>query len=108
MMYMPDAVRATLELMEADAKQITIRSGYNIGAISFSPREIAAEIKKHIPRFTVGYQPDFRQQIADTWPQSIDDSTARRDWGWQPQYDLAEMTRDMLTNLKNLKKPVLA
>jgi nucleoside-diphosphate-sugar epimerase len=107
MMYMPDAVRATLELMEADTKRITIRSGYNIGAISFSPREIAAEIKKHIPQFTVGYQPDFRQQIADTWPQSIDDSTARHDWGWQPQYDLAAMTRDMLTNLKKMRKPVL-
>jgi len=107
MMYMPDAVRAALELMDADATRITVRSSYNIGAVSFSPREVAAEIKKHLPGFAVQYQPDFRQQIADSWPQSIDDSIARRDWGWQPQFDLPTMTEDMLTNLKRLKKAEL-
>jgi nucleoside-diphosphate-sugar epimerase len=107
MMYMPDAVRAALELMEADVRKISIRSSYNISAVSFSPREIAAEISKHLPRFTVQYRPDFRQQIADSWPQNIDDTTARFDWGWQPEYDLAGMTKDILTNLKRLKKAAL-
>ncbi len=107
MMYMPDAVQAALQLMEADAGKITIRSSYNIGAISFSPEEVASEIKKHLPEFRIGYQPDFRQQIADSWPQSIDDSVARRDWGWQPQYDLPSMTKDILTNLKRKKNPAL-
>jgi nucleoside-diphosphate-sugar epimerase len=107
MMYMPDAVQAALQLMEADAARITIRSAYNIGAISFSPEEVAAEIKKHLPDFRIGYQPDFRQQIADSWPQSIDDSAARHDWNWQPQYDLPSMTKDILTNLKQKKNPAL-
>ena len=99
MMYMPDAIKATIELMEADANKISVRTSYNLAAISFSPKEIAAEIKKHIPDFTIDYKPDYRQQIADSWPQSIDDSVARKDWGWQHEYDLSRMTRDMLNNL---------
>ena len=100
MMYMPDAIRATIELMEADASKLTIRSSYNIGAMSFSPKEIAAEIKKHLPDFTIDYKPDSRQQIADSWPKSIDDSRAKTDWGWQPEYDIKRMTEEMLENLK--------
>ena len=99
MMYMPDAIRATIELMEADAKSIKVRTSYNLSGMSFSPKEIAAEIKKHIKDFTTVYVPDYRQAIADSWPQSIDDSVARQDWNWKEDYDLAEMTRDMLKNL---------
>lgn len=99
MMYMPDAIRATIELMEAPADKLTVHTSYNLSAISFSPKEITAEIKKHIPEFETIYNPDYRQQIADSWPQSIDDSVARHDWGWQPEYDLAEMTKDMLEQL---------
>jgi nucleoside-diphosphate-sugar epimerase len=100
MMYMPDAIRATIELMEAPAEKVKIRSSYNLGGISFDPAQIAAEIKKHIPEFTITYKPDFRQAIADSWPRSIEDSRAREDWGWKPKYDLASMTKDMLDNLK--------
>jgi nucleoside-diphosphate-sugar epimerase len=99
MMYMPDAIRATIELMEAPVDKISVRTSYNVAALSFSPKEIAAEIKKHIPDFAIGYEPDYRQKIANSWPQSIDDSVARADWGWKPDYDLARMTRDMLENL---------
>ena len=99
MMYMPDAIRATIELMEAPKEKISIRTSYNVAAISFSPEEIAAEIKKHIPEFTIDYKPDYRQGIAESWPQSIDDSVARRDWGWKPEFDLSAMTEDMLDNL---------
>ena len=100
MMYMPDAIRATIELMEADADKISIRTSYNISGMSFSPKEIASEIKKHIPGFTVTYEPDYRMEIAESWPQSIDDSVAKRDWEWEPKYDLCTMTTDMITNLK--------
>jgi nucleoside-diphosphate-sugar epimerase len=100
MMYMPDAIRATIELMEAPSEKITIRTSYNVAAISFSPQEIAAEIKKHIPEFRMNYTPDYRQAIANSWPQSIDDSVAKNDWRWKPEYDLAAMTKDMLENLK--------
>ena len=100
MMYMPDAIRATIELMESPAGKISVRTSYNIAAISFSPGEIAAEIKKHIPGFTVSYAPDYRQAIADSWPQSIDDSMARKDWGWKHEYDLSGITADMLLNLQ--------
>jgi nucleoside-diphosphate-sugar epimerase len=99
MMYMPDAIRATIELMEAPAEKIRIRTSYNISAMSFSPAEIAAEIARHRPGFGISYQPDYRQSIADSWPQSIDDSVARADWGWKHEYDLARMTADMLENL---------
>ena len=99
MMYMPDAIRATLELMEAPNDNISVRTSYNVAALSFSPKEIGAEIKKHIPEFEMSYKPDYRQVIADSWPQSIDDSVARADWGWKHDYDLPMMTSDMLENL---------
>ncbi len=101
MMYMPDAIRATIELMEAPASSISVRTSYNVSAMSFSPEEIGAEIKKHIPDFTMSYAPDYRQEIADSWPKSIDDSVARSDWGWKPEYNLEKMTLDMLTNLQS-------
>lgn len=100
MMYMPDAIRATIELMEAPKESVKIRSSYNLGAMSFSPKEIAAEIGKHIPGFKISYEPDYRQQIADGWPGSIDDEAARKDWGWKHEFDLEKMTGDMLKNLK--------
>lgn len=100
MMYMPDAIRATLELMEAPADKIKVRTSYNLAGMSFAPAEVAAEIQKLIPDFSVRYKPDFRQQIADTWPNSIDDSAARNDWGWKPEYDLAGMTADMVRHLR--------
>lgn len=100
MMYMEDAIRATIDLMEAPAEKVKIRSAYNVAGISFNPEEIAASIRKHIPAFSISYQPDFRQAIADSWPQSIDDARAREDWGWQPNYDLDKMTTVMLENLK--------
>ena len=100
MMYMEDAIRATVSIMEADEKDIKIKSSYNLSAISFNPEEISESIKKYIPEFTISYEPDFRQAIADSWPSSIDDSKARNDWGWQHQYSLDEMTEKMLTNLK--------
>lgn len=99
MMYMPDAIRATLELMDAPADKISIRTSYNISAMSFSPTQIAEEIKKHMPDFSISYKPDYRQAIADSWPASIDDRVARNDWGWKHEYDLEKMTKDMLDNL---------
>lgn len=104
MMYMPDAIRATIELMETDAAKITVRSSYNISAMSFSPKEIAGEIQKHIPGFSIHYKPDSRQNIANSWPKSIDDSRAKEDWNWKPEYDIAGMTEDMITNLKSTVK----
>ncbi|HRD57971.1 MAG TPA: NAD-dependent epimerase/dehydratase family protein [Ferruginibacter sp.] len=100
MMYMPDAIRATIELMEAPKEKISIRTSYNIASMSFSPKEIAGEIKKHIPEFEISFAPDYRQEIANSWPQSIDDSVARSDWGWKHEYDLSLMTKDMLENLE--------
>jgi nucleoside-diphosphate-sugar epimerase len=99
MMYMPDAIRATIELMEADASKISIRTSYNISGMSFSPKEIAAEIKNHIPDFSINYKPDYRQAIADSWPQSIDDTVARNDWGWKEEFALERMVKDMFDNL---------
>lgn len=99
MMYMSDAIRATVNLMEAPPEKVKIRTSYNLAGFSFTPSELASEIQKHIPGFSMAYQPDFRQQIADSWPDSIDDSEARNDWGWEPEYDLASMTVDMLRNL---------
>ncbi|MFZ5552526.1 MAG: NAD-dependent epimerase/dehydratase family protein [Bacteroidota bacterium] len=101
MMYMDDAIRATIELMQADASKLTVWSSYNLAGISFTPAGIAAEIKKHIPSFTVTYKPDFRQTIADSWPKSIDDSVAMRDWGWKPDFDLGTMVEIMLKNIQN-------
>lgn len=102
MMYIPDVIRAILELMAADPAAITIRSSYNITAVSFSAAELVAEIQRHLPHFTCDYQPDFRQAIADSWPSVIDDSKARADWGWYPTYDLAAIVKDMLINLNVL------
>ncbi|MCZ8022077.1 MAG: NAD-dependent epimerase/dehydratase family protein [Cyclobacteriaceae bacterium] len=99
MMYMDDAVKATLDIMEAPAEKVKIRSSYNVSAMSFSPAEIAKSIQKHIPEFTISYQPDFRQSIADSWPQSLDDMRARQDWGWQPAFDLDKMTAEILKHL---------
>jgi nucleoside-diphosphate-sugar epimerase len=99
MMYMPDAIRATIELMEASAEKISVRTSYNLSGMSFSPKEIAAEIKNHIHDFSISYKPDYRQAIANSWPQSIDDGVARRDWGWKEEYDLPAMVKDMFENL---------
>jgi nucleoside-diphosphate-sugar epimerase len=99
MMYMPDAIRATIELMEADPDRLTVRTSYNLAAFSFSAEELAAEITKHLPGFTCHYSPDFHQEIADSWPQVIDDSQARKDWHWQPEYTLSSMVEDMLEKL---------
>jgi nucleoside-diphosphate-sugar epimerase len=99
MMYMEDAIRATIDLMEATAEKISVRSSYNISAMSFCPSEIAEEISQHIPEFSISYAADFRQSIADSWPRSIDDSKARTDWGWKHGYDLKAMVRDILQKL---------
>ncbi|MFN8309104.1 MAG: NAD-dependent epimerase/dehydratase family protein [Chitinophagales bacterium] len=99
MMYMPDAIRGTVQLMEAPADKIRIRSSYNFSALSFAPRDLVATIKKHIPDFEISYEPDFRQQIAESWPHSIDDRYARNDWGWEPMFNLEQMTADMLKNI---------
>jgi nucleoside-diphosphate-sugar epimerase len=103
MMYMEDAIAATIQIMQVPEEQIKIRSSYNLAAMSFAPKEIAAEIKRHIPSFSVTYNPDFRQIIADSWPASIDDSEARKDWGWKHKFDLESMTVEMLKNLKKEK-----
>jgi len=99
MMYMPDCIKAAICIMEADPSRIRCRTSYNVSAMSFSAGELAAEIKKYIPEFQCEYKPDFRQKIADSWPMSIDDSAARKDWSWNPSYDLASMTKDMIDKL---------
>jgi nucleoside-diphosphate-sugar epimerase len=103
MMHMEDAIRATLEIMHAPAENIKIRGAYNLAGISFSPKQIAEEIKKHIPDFTISYKPDFRQAIADSWPKSINDAEAQKDWGWNIHYDLPKLVENMLVNLKKNK-----
>lgn len=109
MMYMPDGINATISIMEAPSEKIRIRSSYNLSAFSFTPAELALEIKKHIPEFSISYEPDFRQAIAESWPAIIDDSDARKDWGWKNSYDLSAMTEDMLVNLrKKLATRILA
>jgi threonine 3-dehydrogenase len=100
MLYMPDAIRATLELMEAPVNRLSVRTSYNLSGMSFSPEEVTASIRKEIPNFQIEYRPDFRQRIADTWPESIDDSKAREDWNWKPEFDLDAMTKDMLRGLR--------
>ena len=101
MMYMEDAIRATIEMMESPSDKIRVRTSYNIAAMSFTPAEIATEIQTHIPDFTISYAPDYRQSIAESWPQSIDDTIAQDDWGWKPAFNLASMTKDMLANLSS-------
>lgn len=100
MMYMPDAIRATIELMQAEAEKLTIRTSYNISGMSFSPDEIKSAIQKHVTDFEVKYNPDYRQKIAESWPESIDDSIARQDWQWKPEYGLDDMSHDMLDHLR--------
>ena len=100
MMYMRDALRATISLMNSDPDAITIRSSYNVASMSFSPQQLADEIIKHIPDFKITYKPDVRQQYADSWPKSIDDSFARKDWGWKPEFNIATMTEDMLQHIQ--------
>lgn len=104
MMYMDDAIRATVEIMEAPAEKIKIRSSYNISSMSFTPSEIAAEIAKKVNGFEMSYEPDFRQEIAASWTENIDDSHARNDWGWKPNFDLEKMTEDMILNISKQKK----
>ncbi|MCP4603607.1 MAG: NAD-dependent epimerase/dehydratase family protein [Proteobacteria bacterium] len=99
MMYMPDCIKATMDIMEAPFDTLKHHSDFNVGAMSFAAGELASEIKKHIPEFECAYEPDFRQAIADSWPNSLDDSAAREEWGWSPKYDLASMTEDMLEKL---------
>jgi len=99
MMYMPDCIKGTIDLMEADISKLKHHCDFNMASMSFSVGKLAAEIKKHIPEFKCSYKPDFRQKIADTWPQSIDDSAAREEWGWKPSYNLTSMTKDMLEKL---------
>jgi nucleoside-diphosphate-sugar epimerase len=101
MMYMNDAVSATIQLMQAKPADVKLRTGYNLAAIDFTPEEMALEIKKYIPDFKISYKPDFRQEIADSWPSSIDDSDARKDWNWEHKFDLSAMTTDMLENIKD-------
>ncbi len=100
MLYMPDAIRGTIELMEAPAEKLSTRMAYNMSGMSFSPKEISESIQMHIPNFAIDYEPDFRQAIADSWPQSITDTLAQKDWGWKAEYDLEKMTIDMLTQLQ--------
>ena len=100
MMFMDDAINATVNIMLAPPQKIKIRNAYNLAALSFNPQELAASIQKHIPDFTINYKPDFRQAIADSWPASIDDAVARKDWGWQHTIDLDKMTKIMIDNLK--------
>lgn len=100
MMYMDDAIKATIQIMKADENEIKIRSSYNLAAMTFTPAEIAEKIKKYYPEFMIDYDPDFRQKIADSWPASIDDSFARKDWNWENDYNLENMTREMFTKLK--------
>jgi nucleoside-diphosphate-sugar epimerase len=101
MMYMPDCIRATLQLMDADLSALRYHANYNLSALSFSVAELAAEIRTRVPGFACEYKPDFRQEIADTWPRTIDDSAARADWGWEPEFDLAATTEDMLASLSD-------
>jgi nucleoside-diphosphate-sugar epimerase len=99
MLYMDDAIRGTIELMDAPADRLSVRTSYNLAGMTFTPDEIAASIRKLVPDFEISYKPDFRQAIADSWPASIDDSAARHDWGWKPKFDLDAMTKDMLEHL---------
>ncbi len=104
MMYMEDAVKATLDIMKAKNSDIKIRSSYNLSAISFTPKQLASEIIKNIPSFTIAYKPDFRQQIANSWPNSIDDTAARQDWNWKHSYDISMISQNMLQQLEKSER----
>ena len=104
MMYMPDCIKATIDIMNADLNSLKHHADFNLAAVNFSPRELAEEIKKHLPKFTITYKPDHRQAIADSWPKSIDDSAARKEWGWKPSYDLPAMVKDMIDVLEKRQK----
>ena len=99
-MVMDDAIKATLQLMQADESKLSVRSSYNLSAVSFTPEELADSIKTHLPDFSIDYKPDFRQAIADSWPDSIDDSDARADWGWSHDFGLSDITSHMLSKLR--------
>ncbi|MBO0934627.1 NAD-dependent epimerase/dehydratase family protein [Fibrella aquatilis] len=105
MIYMDDALRATMELMNAPEDSISVRTSYNLAGMSFTPAELTAAIQRYLPELTVNYKPDFRQAIAESWPMSIDDSVARRDWGWQPGFDLSRMTEEMINQLSVVYQP---
>jgi len=107
MMFMDDAIKATIDIMDAKQEDIKIKSSYNLAAVSFTPKEITQSIKKHIPEFTITYNPDFRQKIADSWPKSIDDSRAREDWNWKHSFSLDDITKEMLSNLKKTKEQTI-
>jgi nucleoside-diphosphate-sugar epimerase len=100
MMYMPDCLKSTIDLMMADFSKLKHHSDFNVGAMSFSVKEMAESIRKFIPNFEIEYKPDYRQAIADSWPDSVDDTAAREEWGWKPKYDLDAMTEDMLKNIR--------
>jgi len=103
MIYMPDAINATIRLATADFSRLAHHADFNLASMSFSAEQLAASIKKEMPEFTITYEPDYHQAIADSWPRSIDDSCAREEWGWKPEWDMDAMTRDMLKNLKARK-----
>jgi nucleoside-diphosphate-sugar epimerase len=104
MIYMPDCIKAAMQLMEVDLATLEHHNGFNLAAMSFAPAELAAEIKKHMPDFVCEFEPDARQAIADSWPRSLDDTAARKEWGWQPEYDLSRMTADMLDKLRSRQR----
>ena len=104
MMYMPDAIKATIGIMEAPADEVKIRTSYNLASLSFTPKELAAAIKRHVSDFEISYEPDFRDRIASNWPQSIDDNEAQKDWGWEPDFNLEDMVADMLKNIPVTEK----
>ncbi|MEM0250224.1 MAG: NAD-dependent epimerase, partial [Desulfurococcaceae archaeon] len=107
MMYMPDAVKSAIQLMQADRSKLKLFVGYNVTAFSFTPKQLEEEIKKYVPDFRVEYKPDFRQQIADSWPRTIDDSSAREEWGWKPDWTFEVMVKDMLVKIgRKLGKPI--
>ena len=105
MLFMPDAIRATIQLMEAERYRLTTHSSYNLGGMSLTPHQIYQAIRKEIPGFTISYKPDFRQAIADSWPHSVDDTAARSDWGFERTYDLEKMTAVMLKEIRNKLNP---
>ena len=99
-MYMPDCIKGTIDLMDADIEDLSVHSSYNVAGMSFTPKQLSAEIKKHLPDFEITYQPDFRQAIADSWPACIDDEVAKKDWGLHYQFDIEKLTKVMLQGIR--------